>query len=303
MTQFVLTSVHEFYYSNKKFVPIPDIIESLLSIEKLIQLSPSVLEHATNIPIHKIEVYVDEVSAGSLLEKIAVRLFFKSEEDMEAYLDKIREKVQTPGMAKNLFLTTVIATIIGYGLYWAASSKGDVGATTINANNNVIINLGAGQVDLTPEAFKAIVETAVTDKKAAATNAVGFLKPARGDLQATIKLDQNEALEFKRDVINAAPLVVEFPKQEQFEDIHDVDLQIRATNLDSLKQGWAAIIPDKVDRRVRLVLDPSVKPSEIAGRFQVRADVTLFKKLDKTGSNFVPDYIYLRNLIKDNNSK
>ena len=49
------------------------------------------------------------------------------------------------------------------------------GQTTITANNNTIINFGAGQVEMTPEMFKTVVETAIKNKKELAENTVRFL--------------------------------------------------------------------------------------------------------------------------------
>lgn len=297
MADFVFSSSHEIYYSNRELVPISDIVESLLALERIVKMCPRILEGATSVEIDHVEVYIDTLETGSLLEKFVVKLFFKSEEELDAFLDKIREKVSQPGMPRNVLIGAVLASLIGYGAFLAATSQKSAG-TTINANNNVIINLGAGQVDLTPEAFHAIVVAAVSDKKELATQSVKLFKPAKADLQASITLDGNDALSFPPAVIAETPTKVDFKKQEKVRDLPDVDLQIRATNLDSLKQGWAALIPGMIDKRIRLQLDPSVKPTDVAGHFQVRANVSVVYKMDNTGSNMVPDYILLREVIK-----
>lgn len=299
MTSYVFTSTHEIFYSNRDPVPIAEIVESLLALERIVKASPRVLEGITRVPIERVEVYVEELATGSLLERIAVKLFFKDEADLDAFLARVRDRIRKPGMERNLLIGAVIFALAGYGAWLAANSQKVPNAPAIMANNNVIINLGAGEVDLTPEAFRAIVEAAVTDKKDLAKSAVRFFKPARSDSEAGIRLDDNEALTFPSPVIAATPVQLEFDKQERVEHFKDVDLHIRATNLDSMKKGWAALMPGYIDRRVRLELDPSVKPTDVAGRFQLRADVSVIYKLDKTAKKQVADYILLREVIKD----
>lgn len=65
-------------------------------------------------------------------------------------------------MLKNLLIVMVVSALVGYG---SARLGNPSGQTTITANNNTIISLGAGHVALTTDAFRAIVTAAVTDKK------------------------------------------------------------------------------------------------------------------------------------------
>lgn len=297
MAEFVLASTHEVYYSNRELVPIADIVESLQALERIIKLCPRALEGATNVQIKRVEVFVDSLQSGSLLEKVVVKLVFGSEEALDAFLDKTREKVRQPGMPRNVLIGAVVASVIGYGAWLAATSQRSGGAT-ITANNNVIVNIGAGQSGMSPDDFRAIIEAAIPDKKELATQAVRFFKPARADLKASVTLDKDDALSFPPAVIAETPIKVDFDKQADVKHLRDVDLQIRATNLDSLKQGWAGLIPGLIDRRVRLQLDPNVKPTDVAGRFQVRADVSVIYKLDRSGNQMIPDYILLREVIK-----
>ncbi|MBA3997036.1 MAG: hypothetical protein C0466_07685 [Candidatus Accumulibacter sp.] len=299
MTDFTFSSTHEFYFSTREPVPIAQVAESLLALERVVKFAPKVLEGLTQVEILGVDVYVDAIESGSLLEKVVIRLLFKNEETLDAFLDRIGEHIRKPGMPRSVLIGTILAALVGYGAWLAAKVGNPAGQTTITANNNTIINLGAGQVDLTPEAFRAIVAAAVTDKKDLAQNAVKIFHAARDDSQASIVIDGNQSTSFSPDVISATPKKVEIEKQEKVEHLRDVDLQIRATDLDSLSRGWAAVIPGKIDRRVRLKLDPGIKPSEVADKFSVRADVSIHYQLDRAGKKLVPNYILLREVIKD----
>ncbi len=299
MQQFVLETKHEFYYSNRDAVPIADIIDSLVGIEKLVKLAPGVLEALTGIEIDGVEVFVDTLESGSLLEDVIIKLVFRDQARLDAFLEKVNAKIGD-GVARNVLIAAVIAALLGYGAYLLARAMSN-STTTITANNNVIINVGAGEVDLTPEAFKAIVEASVKDKKGLAGSVVKILQPARSDSNASLVLDGNDKLNFSNQVIAATPATLELNRQEKVEHLSDVDLQIRATNLDSKVQGWAGLIPNAVARRVKLVLDANVMPADLAGKFKVRADVSVYYRLAKSGSKseMVPDHILVREVIKD----
>lgn len=297
--EFAFSSEHQFYWSNENPVPIGEIAESLLALERIVKICPKALSELTKIDIGDVEIFVDAIESGSLLEKVIIKILFKDEATLDAFLDKIGDGVRQNGMTRYIAITALVAAIVGYGAWLAAKVGNPAGQTTITGNTTTIINLGAGQVDLTPEAFRAIVESAVSDKKELAQSAVTLFKPARADAKASLVIDGMKEASFPPEVIKATPRKVTIEKQAKVEHLSDVDLQIRAMDLDNTNRGWAAIIPGKIDRRVRLKLDPNIRTSEVADAFSVRADVSVYFKLDKAGNTLVPDYILLREVIKD----
>lgn len=300
MQELSFSSSHRVYYSNETPIPVGDIAKSLLALEKIILSSTKALEGVTSVEIDSIKVYVSKIETGSLIEDVIVKVFFKDKENMDAFLDKIGEKVREPGMPRNIVIGAVIATVIGSGAFFASKLVSGGGQTTITANNNTIINFGAGQVEMTPEAFKAVVETAIKNKKELAENTVRFFAPARADGSAAITIDSNDSMKFPANVIAATPMAVKVEKQDYVEDFSDVDLEIRATDLDSTTKGWAGVIHGKIDRRVKLKLGTGVTPHDI-DRFKVRADVSIVykRKAKGSGSELVPDHILVREVIKE----
>lgn len=262
--------------------------------------SAKAIEGVTAVEIDKITVFVSKIESGSLTEDVVIRFFFKDKAGMDAFIDKVRQKVTEPGMTRNVVIGAVLAAVIGTGAYYASNLTRGSGQTTITANNNTIINLGAGQVDMTPEAFRAIVETATRDKKELAENAVIFFKPARADSKAGITIDENKSMVFPASVISATPVAVKVEANEKVEHLSDVDLEVRATDLDSTKRGWAGVITGKIDRRIKLKLDEGVLPADL-NKFKVRADVSVYYKRQTRGaaSEMVPDHILVREVIKE----
>lgn len=294
---YVLESTHNFFFNCKEAVPAHEVASSLLALERIIKASQRAIEGVTNVEIDGIEVFVNKIETGSLIEDVIVKVFFRDRESLDKFLEKTGDAIRKPGMPRNILIGATIATVIGAGALFAAKVGNPAGQTTINANNNVIINLGAGQVDLTPEVFSAIVETAISDKKALAKDTVQFFGPARADSRSEIVIDGNQQTKFDAQFIAATPQVVKIDKQEKVEQLLDVDLQIRAMDLDSGARGWAAVIPGKVERRVRLKLDAGIRPEDVAKKLSMRADVAIYYRLDKDGRKLKPDYILLTQII------
>jgi len=74
-------------------------------------------------------------------------------------------------------------------------------------------------------------------------------------------------------------------------------LQVRATNLDSQKSGWAGIIPALVTRRLKLVLGEGVDPKKVAGKFTVRSDVIVHSQPQGAKGEIKPYQITLVRLV------
>ncbi|MBO4121095.1 hypothetical protein J5T34_10200 [Cupriavidus gilardii] len=294
MTEFVYTATHRLYYNTKNPVPIADVIEGLQGLENILSELPRVLGGVTKVPIKRSEIFVERIESGSLLEEVVVKLFFKDQAGLDQFLERIHEKPTV----KNLLIGAVIGGIALYGVTLAVNAL-KTPAPNIQANNNTIINIGATEANMTPEQLAEIIAGAVSDKKELAKSAVKLLKPARNDPDASLRLDDSDVLVVTPAAIREAPKKVEIDKQRKLEELHGVEVQIRATDLDSKKTGWAGMIDGKT-KRVKIELDPVVNEADIYGRKIIVADVTLVYKLGRDGAELVPDTIFVRKIYDRN---
>lgn len=278
-TDFVLELAHRVHYSNSEPVPIAEVASSLLALERTLLRTPRLFAAVTGVPIEGAEVFVDDILTGSLTEDVIVKIFFRDQAGLDAFLLKINEKLGKHRVTRNVLLGALVLSVVGVGIYNAAKAMGaSEAARTIEVNNNTIINVGAGQAGLSPEQLEKIVMAAVSDKKANARDAIDIVRPAKRDPSAAITFEDNSLLVIPKEVVARAPssLTLETNPSEMF--VPDVDLQVRATNLDSQVSGWAGIIPGVVNRRVKLVLAEGVDPKKVARQFSVRADVLLHSR-------------------------
>ncbi|WP_041523613.1 hypothetical protein [Gilvimarinus agarilyticus] len=272
---FTIETTYTIHYSNKKPVPIPEIIESLQNVERLLKRTPKFIEAAfQGINVTNVEVYVDQLYSGSLTENFIVKYVFRN----KANYDKAKE-VFDEIMTDNGPIKTVVAMGVGallsYGAYKALGGP-SAPPTQITAYDNNIINIG-GQVKLDAKGIKAILES-VKDKKSLAKEAVKVIAPAKADPDAEIEMSGFDELTISKDYIREVPKEYTPPiPSEKEEKYQNVRVVIYASDRDKAESSWAGIVPGVVDKRVKFTLQ-GVDPKRLHGRTKVDADIVVISR-------------------------
>lgn len=294
---FVFKTSHRIVYNTTKPVPIRDVIQALQGLDGLLKPVPQLVAQLTGIEILRGEFHIQSLESGSLIEDVVVSFFFKNRENLDAFV----AKAGGSKVVKATVITVAIAAVTAYGMHLATSGKT---VPNITANNNIIFNIGAGEVGLTPEAFTAIVRSAVGDKKAVAESALKFIGPARADPGSNVTVGDETAgkatgvpIVISADAIREAPVRVNLEPNERIEEFKSAQLIIRATDLDSKKKGWAGKLSPREDR-LPIELDPSVSESEIFGRSTITVDAALVFKEKGKSKELKPARIYVRRVVK-----
>lgn len=268
----VYETKHRFYYKTHNPVPVKDVIIALQGLEGILGNLPKALQTLTGINVDGSQFLVQSIESGSLTEDIIVKFFFKDKENFDKCISRLGENKMLKGCAIGL----IIAALAGYGLHWATSTTSNPG-TNITATNSIIIQNGAGVLNIEPETFKKAIETALPNKKQAALDAIKFILPAQDEKGASISIssaDLKDKIEFNSDTLIEVPKKLELEANERVEFYENVKLQIRATNLDSKSTGWAGKIASR-DDRLPIILSPEIDSSEIFGREFVYVDANL----------------------------
>lgn len=288
---FLFQTSHRIVYNTEKPVPIKEAIIALQGLEGLLKGVPKLVGALTGVEIERGEYHIQSLESGSLIEDIIVTFFFKDKAGLEAFLIKIGGNKTV----KAVVITAALAALAAYGLHLASGTKP---TPNITATNNVIINIGAGEVSLTPEAFTAIVKAAVGDKKDVATNALKFVSPARADPKSTVSLgDQSgPTVEISAAAVAESPARIELEANERIEEHPGTTLTLRAANLDSRKTGWAGKLGKREDR-LPVELDPSIKESEIFGKDVAKVDAALIFKEKGKSRELKASRIYVRRVL------
>lgn len=278
------------YYSTKKPVTVKEIIESLQGLEFVVKQTRGTLQKLTDCKIDNVQLYVDELKSGSLIEDVIVRVFFGSEEEKNKFCEKIHEKIGD-GKMRNTIITAVLVGIIGYGIYLAIKPSDP--NYVINANNNVIINIGDSQ-KITNEKLTEIIRDSITNQKSLAQNTIKVLSPARTDESSSIQIGDMATI--PASTIMKTPTELNLQPLTDVVDYNDVPVIIRAMDLDKSNKGWGGIIVDKVDQRTKITFDPNIDINILAGRSSFMADVTVIKTLTNKDNEYKPTEIFIRSI-------
>lgn len=279
-----------FYYSTKKPVTVKEIIESLQGLEFVVKQTRGTLQKLTDCKIDGVQLYVDELKSGSLIEDVIVRVFFGSEEEKNKFCEKIHEKIGD-GKMRNTIITAVLVGIIGYGIYLAIKPSDP--NYVINANHNVNINIGDSQ-KITNEKLTEIIRDSITNQKSLAQNTIKVLSPARTDESSSIQIGDMATI--PASTIMKTPTELNLQPLTDVVDYNDVPVIIRAMDLDKSNKGWGGIIVDKVDQRTKITFDPNIDINILAGRSSFMADVTVIKTLTNKDNEYKPTEIFIRSI-------
>lgn len=297
-----LVTGQSIYYSNKHHLPLEDVAESLLALKSLIEATPDVLERLSpGLHIQKVQVFVNEIKSGSLWEDLVVRFLWGNQEKLGEEVDRLRKEFNVDSLVSNRALVGAIigALIMGGGLYVLNKLHGseDQKQTLQNTQNVFIIN-GASLAGVTPEEFKAAIDAVVRGKENLPKDAVKVVRPAKREPHTSILLNRGEPAPnaIPAPAVEAMPRnIPEEDRVESLEDFLGVEIELRAIDLDSMKRGWAAVVPSVDARRTKMHLDALLNPAELIGKTKVVGDITVLFKHDESGNRY-PALVFLRKL-------
>ena len=70
-------------------------------------------------------------------------------------------------------------------------------------------------------------------------------------------------------------------------------MSLRAADLDNKKSGWAGVIDGETER-VKVVLDPTLEASDLYGRTEIVANITLERTFSQKANKMIPKQIIIR---------
>lgn len=297
-----ITTGQHFYYTNKEPLTVEDVVDSLLALKSLIETTPEVLERIVpGLNIYRVQIHVNEILTGSLIEDFVVKFFWGNQENLTTDIERARDALKINQIMENkkLLACIVIALILGGGLYLLNKSKAPEDQRAIlQGNQNTVIVIGAGIAGMSPEDFRSIIDSAISKNPNVPKNAVNSVKPAKREEGASIQTNQSAEVSINSRAVKAMPSYTpETDEAESVEDFKAVEVSIRATDLDSTKRGWAAVLPAISDRRTKLHLDPNIQPDELMKNPNFKGDVTVVFKYNEKGEKH-PSLVFLRKITK-----
>lgn len=287
-----LKSEHQFYYQTESPVTARMLAESLLGLEGVVERSSEIIGRLIpEIGRLDAEVLITSIELGSYKENFIVRLIFGKGEEAEKRIDQLRKKLGLHKMDSKKLVGFAIAAAILYAAYlYSKKGEGAKPEATVHIENS--FNTIGSEMNLSREEVLALIETAITNKEDLKKHVVRLMHPANEAKGGKVLIDENETFAIPKEVVEVVPN--HYEKEEADEPVKDFDniqMVVRAADLDKVTQGWAAIIAEVSDKRLPLHVMPEVDVNKVPVGKYFQGNITVVYKVDKKGNKTPKRYL------------
>ncbi|WP_078812701.1 hypothetical protein [Prosthecobacter debontii] len=290
-----------FYYAAEGPVTATMLADSLLGLDGIVRNAAKALAASANITLKDAELIIENIELGSYKDCYVVRLFFGKGREMEKNIEAFRKALGLKDMAN---LKTYLGIFIGATVLWGAYElfkPKDETKDTIHIHFENSFNNWAPQVNMKPEELKEVIIRATKNKEELKKDIIKVLHPDGNESTGSIQIGDEEAIVIPKEVLAVVPTKYEKVQEpEQERKLQKRQIIVRATDLDSTKNGWAAIVPEINEKRFPLILDETVQATEVPWGKLFWAQIEVEEKKLKSG-DIVPIRYHLRKVLHKEN--
>ena len=282
-----------FFFDRRTTPSLQEVVDSLQGFDAIAKRFPKILSALLGAPIKSVTVDVNKIEIGSLYDDLIVKFGFGGQEQTDLFMKEMHEKFMSH-KAVPFFLFFALLIAGGIVAYNVVSPDNASSSAVINSNNTTIINMISADVGKDADAVREIIERAIprSDSIKLAKDSYKVFS-AFGDSDS-LRFKNFEAYRLPKDVVDTFPSSLDFDSVQELKDFENVDVQIRAADLDSVDRGWAAKVPAVSDRRVKVKVANGVDVSKVQIGANVKADVTVVYKTKN--DELVPGYCVIRKI-------
>lgn len=290
-------------YQTEGSTSVGDVIEALKATDTIVKETVSLLpSFVDGLNIEQSTLNVQKLTQQSPLREVfLVTLVVTYQDDLQKEVPQLLEdilKVQVTDKYDSL-VTVIFMIIIFYGANFAIEAlKRAITDSKPKRVFKSMLTLLAKETGKSEADILAILEAKFSQPNAAkrlVQNAKKFFLPSQKDKNAPIHID--------RDLIDSET-VREIPyagAQENNSDFdrytpHEgVELELHAMDRDKSKTGWAAVVREVTDKRLKMKIVEPLSIKDFWGRDNVKADVVVVSKL--TAAGYVPAEVQVRAIL------
>lgn len=291
---------HRVVYATEYPVSVADVVASLLASEQLLRETIPLLEECIpGLTIEAINISVRQVSQESpLVQSLIVAIFALYQKDLDKAMPRVVEDflgVKVPESAGTLLSLAFIVLL----LYGADAIRNQVSkkahAKRIRENFEAVARDLSGECGIAEERVKKILAKHYGSSRLRilARASVDFFRPSKASYNAPVLIGERT---IDSETVSEIPSDAEIEGSADAHEIsrmlRDVRIELHAQDVDRAKQGWAGVVQDISPKRLRIELEPPIKPDQIYKKSIVRGDVMLVLKKRADGS-FHPSVLHL----------
>ncbi|MEN5258645.1 MULTISPECIES: hypothetical protein [Pseudomonas] len=291
-----------FYYESKQPIPIDEIVKSLLALERLAAKVPLLLGElsGTEIDLHSLKV--EKIESGSLKELLEMSISFLSEEDKKKFQQWLKgtKMGQAAKVAALGGLASLAVLLIASQAITAYDTFTKTDTPSIQANHNVIINIGADATGVSKERLSQAIDASMTgDKKKVVSAALNFVSPAAGEDGGGLYVgkDKSSGISFSHQAATDAPAQADFRVRDVDHRYEKVEVEIKVLDRDKIESGWKASLPTiAADKRLPLYFADGLEPGKAATDAKIKADIVVTYAQDFNRGSMIPKSILIQRI-------
>jgi len=294
-------------YQTENPVPIPEIVDSLLALQLVLEEAGRNLElFVPGLTVEDVSIRVQEISHGSLKELLLIGLFASFQEDLERDLPALVYELTGVEMPENthtlLTILALVAIVYGADFIKQAVVDGLRDGPVRQWKKALIADL-ANATGRSADDVERVLDQRYQKKgriKQLADASVRFFRPSKRQGDAAILVgDKRIEPRFISDTSDDFQ-IEEAAKAEKSRKHYGVRLQIHQKDIDRDSAGWAAVADGLHPKRLPMRLVDGVTAEQIWGEDEIIGDVILVSR--RKGVDFVPAEIHLVR-VKDTGQK
>lgn len=289
---------HEIIYDIEDAAPIADVIDSLVATERVSKQLGGFLEGCVDgLGVESIDLSIQRVTQESPLREIFVfTLYIAHQEDLESEVSGIIEKLfGSPVPEYDTIITVSLLILMFYGAdYVFRRFHRSSESVHIKAQMDSLVTELAEKTGTPEETIRSVLGDKFNGNKLRALGgaALRFFRPSKRRGNAKIRsgtkiINEETVAEVPGDVAEQ-----EIEPDETSDYFSDVEIEIHAQDMDSVRQGWAAIVPGYVDHRVKMLILPPTSADEVYTRAKIRGDIVVIYRRED-GGEYEPRMIHL----------
>jgi hypothetical protein len=284
---------HALRYTAEREATIREIAGSLIATEDAITRIPKILEvlypgltvDATRLKLCSL------YQLSPLKEEFNGTLSAKFQAGLEDVIEGLGRMTGLDVLQENkrAVSSLVILVLIVAALYiWHEKDTGNNMPASLLGDYNVFVTIASNNLERDAQVIRDAIDKALTerDKRALARDAADVAAPARGGGAVTI--DGLGTLSSGSIAAIPSHEELDIVDDEEFSETREnVDIYIRAADLDHARSGWAGLITvGDQQQRVRMVIVPGIdleKLKAMADMGPIKGDITVFYKRGRDG--------------------
>ena len=281
---------HQIIYQTPEPVPVADAVEALLGTERVLLDIGPLLEGLFPGLEANVRVYVQEIAEGaSLKEYLMVAILAAYQPDLAKDMPQIFDSIFSghPPKKYNSIIAILFLLLTFYGVdtVFQRINK-SLSHSRIRNQFDGLVGEVAKEMKTSEEAVRDLLSQRygnATRRKLLARGAIRVFTPSKRQNNSGMVVENRRIEPILVAEVPSDAQILDTDEPDSSAPVENVKIELHAQDVDRSRSGWAGIIPEISPNRLRMSLYPPIQPDDIYTRNNVRGDIILVSRRNRSG--------------------